>query len=151
MALEKLSEYHREYKRLYKDYVDSQVRWAKWNFWASQQDKYVDWLYENGLKLQDVQAKRPNSDSWDWDDGAGAYHHRHLLYHELDQIRLKRSDELRKAWFDITGDEFTYSEQEIADAIGETVNYTHQIIRRHLTWYVPRREYMARKQHPCNG
>lgn len=150
--LELLSLYHEQYQRLYRQYVDSQVRWAQWNHWASQQDWYVEWLYENGLKLQDVQSKRPSNKKWERDDGAGAYHHRHLLYHELDQARAQRSKLLKEAWFMLdTNDNFEYSLYDIAVALDSTQNNAQQIIKRHITWYSPRNEYRSRRQHPTNG
>lgn len=148
MALNLLYEYHREYKYLHSRYTQSQIDWAEWNGWASSQPEYVGWLYENGLKLSDVQAKRPTTRTWDWIDGAGLYANRHLLWSELDKVRAKRSELLRQAWFELDeNDNFRFSLEDIAAALKETHINTMQIIRRHITWYEPRRDF-RRNNHP---
>ena len=143
-----LRSYHKEYKNLYRLYTQSQIDWAEWNGWASTQPEYVDWLYENSLKLSDVRAKRPTDRQWGWEDGAGLYQNRHLLYHELDQIRLKRSELLRQVWFmQDENDQFTYTLEEIANILDEKDFTAMQIIKRHISWYQPRRDF-KRENHP---
>ena len=87
--------------------------WYAWNYWADRQDWYFDWAYENGLKAPDLAAKRatganfyipknnkPEEIAKAQEEGIALYRLRHLLWRELDQLRLDRSIVLQRLWRD---------------------------------------------------
>lgn len=118
------------------------LNWAAWNAWASEQEWYIAWAYEQALKMSDLKAKRKNPNAnirYEMEEGASFYQLRHLLLHELDGLRLQRSHILKRLWFHTTNGQWTYSIKQIADAYGQNTNALNALITSY-DWFVPRVE-----------
>jgi len=159
--LDKLAEAHKQYNVARRLYNEAFEKWALWNYWAHTQDWYTEFLYENGLRIMDVKAKKstPTDLVFVREDGAPYFQNKHLTWWELDNARTARSELLRQVWY--LTDENDYFVYQLGDidqpgTIAYTLNLKKHaafaLLKYHVSWFKPREQISGwTSKHPSRG
>lgn len=147
--LTRLTEVVQERKATKGQYQIVHKKWSTWNHWASNQDGYIEWAYENAFKQSDLKAKRDFGIDVpkDWDEGKALWMLRHMLYERNAQLTLEESNLLRFMWKTLDEDgKYRYTLEQIAEAYGTSQNYMFKHLHQ-FSWYKPRNDMPGSKRH----
>lgn len=138
--LEYLQQLMRQYHLLVKEKRILHKKWVEWNGWARNEGWYFDWAAENGLSPSDLKAaSSKHAGPYDREDGYPLFKARNQVEYELNLLRVDRSETLRRLYNDRTGNNWTYSLDQIAKAYGQNKSATNFMLSTQ-PWFVPRME-----------
>lgn len=158
--LQKLEELFDEYRLVSSIHKVVNLKWYTWNYQAEKMTrKYQEWKKEHGLDDIDVRAKKdmtrellalgvdPKTFAFKWEDGIVLWSFRSLKWRELEQLRLQRSQLLRKIVYERNEDDtdWKYTGEELAKAAGYSSASGLWRMLAKQDWFEYRRNYPAQR------